>query len=212
MKNFGKLAVLGVVLAVSGRLASAATINPFTGFIIVQDAPTGDIGSSDSTLFVLSNVFSGTSATGVPEPNVPSGAPNLSSFFVTPMLFTFSTAAIASSGTTGVELFSGVNSTNTETASFFATSYNALAQNVNGDYSLTAYGYFTDRAGDRESGYDNINFNSGVTNSTANTTSGSLSEILTALPSTTPEPSSLMLLGTGLIGGAGMLGRRLRRA
>ena len=176
----------------------------------VQDAPAGDLGSTDSTFFDLSSVFSGTSPTGIPEPNVPTGTSNLVSYITFPELFTFTTAQITGSGSGGVELYSGQNTTNTETAAFWATSYGSLVQDANGDYDLTAYGYFSDREGDHTAGFDNITFNSGVVNTTADTANGSLSEILTATP--TPEPSSVLLLGSGLLGLAGLVRRKAQVA
>jgi hypothetical protein len=202
MKHLLRFAALGVSLAASATFASATS---FSGFIIVQDAPAGDIGSSDSTMFNLSSVFTGVSGTAVNEPNAPGGAPNLVSYFLNPTLFLFTTAGIAGSGSTGIELFSGNNAALATTA-FFATSYNSLSQDINGDYALTAYGYFTDGSGNKTPGYDNITFNSGVVNSIANTTNGSVSEILTATP--TPEVSSIVLMGTGLLGLAGLLRRK----
>jgi hypothetical protein len=206
MKNLSKLAVLGAALAAFGPFASATS---FTGSITVQDAPSGDLGSSDSTFFDLSSVFTGTTATGVAEPNVPTGSTNLVSYITTPTLYTFTTGAINSSGATGVELYSGTNSADTQSASFYATSYDALTEDGNGDYDLTAYGYFTDLSGNHTAGFDNIVFDSGTTNTTADTSNGSVSEILTATAAT-PEPSSLLLLGTGLASAAGMMLRKAR--
>jgi hypothetical protein len=195
--------VLGVSLAASATIASATT---FSGSIIVQDAPAGDIGSADSTVFNLSSIFTGVSGTGIAEPNVPSGAPNLVTYFLNPALYLFTTTAISGSGTTGIELFSSNNAALATTA-FYATSYNSLQQDVNGDYALTAYGYFTDGSGNKTPGFDNITFNSGVVNSTVDTTTGSVSEILTATPA--PELSSIVLMGTGLLGLAGIVRRRI---
>jgi len=202
MKNLGKIALLAAVVAASAPFASATL---FTGSITVQDAPAGDIGSSDSSLFDLSSVFSGTSGTGVAEPSTPSGTPILVNYYLNPVLYLFTTTAISGSGSTGIELFSS-NNVALATTAFYATSYNSLSQDVNGDYALTVYGYFIDGSGNKTAGYDNITFNSGVVNSTADTTAGSVSEILTATP--TPELSSVVLMGTGLLGLAGILRRK----
>jgi len=202
MKHLLRFTVLGVSLVASATFASATL---FTGSITVQDAPAGDIGSSDSSFFDLSSVFSGLSGTGIAEPNAPSGTPILVNYYLNPALYLFTTTAISGSGMTGIELFSG-NTALSATAAFYATSYNSLSQDVNGDYALTAYGYFVDGSGNKTPGYDNITFNSGIVNSIADTTAGSVSEILTATP--TPEVPSIVLMGTGLLGLAGLLRRK----
>ena len=199
MKHWGKLVFLGSVLVATTHYASAIS---FTGSVTAANAPAGDIGSTDNSVFDLSSVSASTA--------VLTGTSNLSSFVSLPQLFTFSTTAIASSGPGGVELYAGQNTTTTETAAFWATSYNSLMEDVNGDYNLTAFGYFSDREGNHTPGFDNITFDSGVVNNIADTTTGGVTEILTATPTPTPEPSSVFLMGSGLLGLAGLVRRRCR--
>jgi hypothetical protein len=198
MKNFGKLAVLGAALAVSATYASATpitgTLGTFTG------SAAADVGST-STVFDLT-------ATG-PITLATPGNPTLGNYTLSPVLddFTASGGTITAAG--GV-LFSGTdNVAPGDSIQFIGTGYSLFSEDANGDYTIQITGYFTGADISNTAAVDNFQFNSGnASGNSGNSRSGEVTEQFVA---STPEPSSLMLLGTGLMGGAGMLMRRRRQ-
>jgi hypothetical protein len=67
-----------------------------------------------------------------------------------------------------------------------------------------AHGLYTGNQSNVEANYEWFNTKTGVTGGQKD------NEVLTLTPAATPEPSSLILLGTGLIGAAGTLRRRFK--
>lgn len=195
MMNFAKLAVLGAALAVTAPFASAAPL--LTGEIGFTDSPAGYTMSGG--VFSLTSVIYGPEA---PLPNQPADSayvPTLGYFFVDPVLNLFSTTSFAGTPIfSGTEPVSGLNDSVTFTANSFTT---PMVDPASGQITLTIYGSFTDTLGfyGMTNGYDSVTMNPSTS------TTGVLSENLFAV---TPEPSSLMLLGTGLMSATGMFVRR----
>jgi hypothetical protein len=184
MMNFAKLAVLGAAIVAAAPFASAT---PFlSGAINTQDSPAAATVSGG--VFTLTNV-----STVPPEPTaVPGGTPTLSGYSYNTTLDLFSTISPA-----GTAIWSGSTAASGgDTATFYATSFSPIV--TFGSQTIFAItGYFTSSTGAfvQTSGMDTVDFNS----------PNNLTEDFVAI---TPEPNSLMLLGTGLVSAGGMLVRR----
>jgi len=205
MKHLGKLAVLGAVFAAAVPFASATS---FSGNININDTPASASYGGPTT-------FSLTAVNNVPPEPFGAGNPNLSSYTGNLTLFTFTN--LGSGFPTPLEMYSAQDAGG-DTVAFYATGFmTAVAQNSgSGDISAEVTGYFTETSAagpggctalgtclTQTGGYDNITFND-----TPSLTNGNVTEDLVATP--TPEPNSLMLLGTGLVSAAGLLVRRRR--
>jgi len=101
---------------------------------------------------------------------------------------------------TGVTLFSVTNATGTLT--FTITNLITHVIDANGTLTLAGSGYLN------ETGYSQTNGTFSLTSSTAGLITGF--QLNSNDVAVTPEPSSLLLLGTGLVGTAGTLIRRRR--
>ncbi|GAC1416762.1 MAG: hypothetical protein NVSMB62_06770 [Acidobacteriaceae bacterium] len=199
MINFAKLAALGAVLAVTAPFASAAPL--LTGEIGFTDSPAGYTMSGG--VFTLTSVYYGPEAPLPVQPADSAFVPELGYYFLSPVLNLFNTGSPS-----GTPIFSGTSPVNTppDTVTFTATSFTTpMVDSASGQITFTIYGSFTDSLGliAQTNGYDSVTLNP----STGST--GVLSENLFAV---TPEPSSLMLLGTGLMSAGGMLLRRKNNA
>jgi PEP-CTERM motif len=184
MKHIVRFLSLAVLLAVSARGANADTINGTLG--ILSD-PANNALSSTGIAF---NSTTSTADNGTGDLTTFGG--NVATFFN----ITFASL----SG--GEELFTVTNSALTETLVFTAFSFNSLTPGVDGSVML---------AGTlAETGTVNGSNNAVVllTNATVPSSNTDV-QVATFVP--TPEPSSLVLLGTGLLGAAGMLLRRRRQ-
>ena len=196
MKNLGKLALLGAAIAVSASAAHAASY--LTGNIIVSDSPVTFSGSGG--VFNLTAVTNGIVVGPPPtiQPGITGGAPALGNYYLGDQVNSFT-----STQAPGAAIWSGYSLAG-DKETFYATSFAPEVLGINGDYSIVVMGYFVNSGFGasllQTSGYDNVTYDS--------TGKTSIQESLVATP--TPEPNSLMLLGTGLISGAGMLMRRRR--
>jgi hypothetical protein len=193
MMKFSKLAVLGAVLTASATFAHAAPL--LAGNLIISDSPATVTGLSGG-VFDLTSVYVGTGTFGNAQPGPTSGLPTLSNFgFQTITLGLFDSAT---SSLPDATIFTGQNSGDTDTLTFTATSFGTPVMGAGGDGSIIIGGYFTDSLGTyaKTFGSDDVTYDASG--------NGSITEDFTV----TPEPNSLILLGTGMLGAAGLLFRR----
>ena len=190
MNNLRTLALLGAVLVTFASVASATPV-PFTGEIVLSGYGAYSQSGGVATLSLPND--------GRNEYNFAS--PTLGNFLPGVITFdAFSTASISTA--TPVPIFSILFGT--DTLYFVATSSGPLgASSPSSNGSVDLYGYFYDSS----SLYANT---SGIVDVSSNG-SAALAGFTEDAFASAPEPSSLVLLGTGLFGASALFFRRQRR-
>lgn len=183
MNNFAKLAALGAVLAASAPLAFAT---PISGSVSVNEMVGGSVTFNDTSISFNPDSGRISNAMGTTS--------SYQGLLATLSNFTYATAD-------GTTLFTVTDATGTlsytltdATVAFYSASLGLLDVTGDGIFSQTGY---SDTAGS----FLLTASNNGVTDFE-----------ITSTAAATPEPNSLLLMGTGLLGAAGLLVSRRRNA
>lgn len=186
MKNLCKISVLGALLIASASYASATTINAVLDLAGSGSYDATNIQFQTAAFPVGTDVINGVAYSG-------------------PVTFTLTTPFAWGSvnyGASGTQVF-----TTNVGLSFFLQTATGVLSNGGNELTLTGTGLF------EEAGYVNTPGTFILTSQYNGQPYDSLTSFSSsASTSATPEPSSLILLGSGLMGGAGLLFRKRKLA
>ncbi len=205
MKNLGKLALLGAALAVSASSAFATSIsagmqNVAIGSISSTSYTTGTLVGTSSGTFVAPGIdYVATYTESVYKGGTGATCPSCLDF-----AFTVTDVSGSSLESTSIFNFAGFTSN-----VFYVGGTGPAITTANDNLSGTTIQFLlTNLAPGQSSSF--VDFTNALSFTTGNISSqnGIAGNSPDLAPANTPEPNSLMLLGTGLVSAAGMMFRR----
>ena len=199
MNHLGKIFALGAALVLAAPLAHATTID--ANFGVAGPASYTYISPQSATFAFANSPVPGATFTTV-------GGSTITPYFtpgqtITFQTNTFSLGPLGSTTTLATPFAIGTTTEGGETLTFYVTSYVANYIGPSGA-NIDGTGYFT------ETGAVNYTQTNAYFAFAPSKAGSSMTFSANTVTAATPEPSSLVLLGSGLVSAAGMLIRRRR--